>query len=417
MHRQLPLFYKIIWSTIVDDFRKKPVNKVATTPVIEPPAQPNPTAQPQSQPLSRPDPVVPQPLNTSTGLSTDIPKNKKPRKKIVTWSIIGLISAIILTIGGILVWYNMQLAPVDANNTDKKVVQIESGTMPDGIANLLEEEGLIRNASVFLWHTRLAGIQNSLQAGTYRLSPSESTPEIANHLTSGKVDTFNITFLPGATLEDNREVLVSAGYSEANVDAALAKTYDSPLFAGKPADADLEGYIYGETYSFGTDTTVEAILEHVFEEFYSVVEENNLVEAYKAQGLTLYEGIILASIIQREASSTPDDMPQIAQVFYSRLAIDMQLGSDVTYQYIADKTGVPRDLNLDSPYNTRRFPGLPPGPIAAPGEIALKATAQPAEGDYIYFLNGDDNVTYFAHTLDEHEANIVNHCQKKCQIL
>ena len=94
----------------------------------------------------------------------------------------------------------------------------------------------------------------------------------------------------------------------------------------------------------------------------------------------------------------------------------MVLGSDVTYQYIADKTGVTRDPGLDSPYNTRRYPGLTPTPIASPGKAALLAVANPAAGDYIYFLSGDDDVTYFAHTYAEHERNIVDYCQKKCSV-
>jgi UPF0755 protein len=110
-------------------------------------------------------------------------------------------------------------------------------------------------------------------------------------------------------------------------------------------------------------------------------------------------------------------MPQIAQVFYLRLAQSMPLGSDVTYQYIADRTGVARDPDLDSPYNTRRYAGLPPGPIATPGLKALLAVANPAQTDYLYFLSGDDDITYFGRTFQEHEANIKNHCQEKCQIL
>ncbi len=157
------------------------------------------------------------------------------------------------------------------------------------------------------------------------------------------------------------------------------------------------------------------MLEHIFELYYEEVVNNNLVEGFKQQGLNLYEGITLASIIQRE--SIGGDEPQIAQVFYLRLSIDMPLGSDVTYQYIADKMGVTRDTNLDSPYNTRRYPGLPPGPIAVPGIAALKAAANPAEGDYLYFLSGDDDITYFSRTLEGHEQNIVEHCQKKCQII
>ena len=404
----------------MDEFRRKPINKAPASRPVGPSV---PAPQARTRPVllvtppteAQPQPIEQQPLTTDTGLATNV--KKKSRKKILIWSLIGFFVALLLTIGGIFLWYTLQLAPVNSSNTDKQLVVIESGSTPTDIANLLKEKELIRNPTAFLWYSRIEGVQNLLQAGTYRLSPSESTPQIVEHLSSGRVDTFSITFLPGATLADNRKVLIGAGYDASAVDAALAKTYDSPLFAGKPASADLEGYIYGETYSFGTDTSVEAILEHVFDEFYSVVEKNNLVAKFKAQDLTLYEGITLASIVQREASPKADDMPQIAQVFYSRLAMDMPLGSDVTYQYIADKTGVARDPNLDSPYNTRRYAGLPPGPISSPGEKALVAVANPASGDYLYFLSGDDDITYFGRTLEEHEANITNHCQEKCKIL
>ena len=124
----------------------------------------------------------------------------------------------------------------------------------------------------------------------------------------------------------------------------------------------------------------------------------------------------MASIIQREVI-TAADAAQVAQVFKKRYDMGMQLGSDVTYQYIADKTGQARNVNLDSPYNTRRYAGLPPGPISTPGLAALKAVAQPAKGDYLYFLSGDDDKTYFARTNEEHEKNIRNHCQEKCQII
>lgn len=401
----------------MDDFRKTPVNRVRpTAPSVIPQAsaQPQPPVRPPVQSPSQP-PMPPQPLSDTPGISA-VSVKKSPKKRLF-WLLGGIVATLLLIIGGFFAWYTLQLSPVDSSNSDKKLITVKAGSAPGQIATLLESEGLIRNSDAFLWYTRFQGVQNKLQAGAYRLSPSESTQQIVKHLTSGKVDTFTITFLPGATVADNRKVLIGAGYSEEEVDAALAKPYDSPLFAGKPAEADLEGYIFGETYAFGTDATVEAILERTFAQFYKVVQDNNLVARFEAQGLTLYEGITLASIVQREASPQADDMPQIAQVFYSRLATGMPLGSDVTYQYIADKEGLTRDPNLDSPYNTRRYAGLPPGPISAPGEKALKAAANPAEGDYLYFLSGDDDVTYFARTLDEHEANIANHCREKCKII
>jgi len=396
----------------MDFKRKRPVTPpVSTPPAAEPVAQPAPVVStPQSI-----EPQTPQssqvPLDQPTGLTM------KPKKRwlkvllIVVGSIIGLA---LLLFAAAFIWYQHQLSPVGTNKDVLTNITIESGMSPDAIGELLADEHVIRSSLAFNTYNRIAGTRGSLQAGVYKLSPGESTPEIVEHLTSGSVDTFNITFYPGATLAENRKVLLDAGYEASEIDTALTESYGGPLFAAKPANADLEGLIYGETYAFSAGATVHDIIQRSFNQFENVIAENQLTEAYSQRGLTLYEGVILASIIQRE--SVGGDEAQIAQVFYTRLSTDMVLGSDVTYQYIADKTGVTRDPGLDSPYNTRRYPGLTPTPIASPGKAALLAVANPAAGDYIYFLSGDDDVTYFAHTYAEHERNIVDHCQKKCSV-
>ncbi len=399
-------------------------------PVRRPVQQARPPIQPpvQQPPVNRP--VVPQPpAPAETPVSQPIEQSglppKKSKKKMILLIIAGILLLGILAVAALWFWYQMQLSPVDSGNTEKVAVRIEEASTPNEIAATLKEEGVIKNETAFLWYTRIQGVQNQLQAGTYRLSPSESTAQVVEHLVNGSVDTFQITFYPGATLVDNvtkvenridvTSVLKNAGYEDAEITAALAKTYDHPLFEGKPASASLEGYVFGETYEFYSGVSVEDVLTRTFDEFYKWVVQDNLVASYKAQGLSLYEGITLASIVQRESGG--DDKAQIAQVFYSRLAMNMPLGSDVTYQYIADKEGGTRDPNYDSPYNTRRYAGLPPGPIAVPGLSSLTAVAMPASGDYLYFLSGDDHVTYYGRTLEEHEANIKNHCQVKCQII
>lgn len=370
-----------------------------------------PTEPKPSFPIDIPSP---QPIESSpSGL--EVKKKWSKKKKILLFVAMDLVVLLLGLLTAGYFWYQSQLEPVAKGTDDLVKITIEQGSTPAVIGELLEEKKVIKSSQVFSIYVRLSGTQSKLQTGSYRLSPGDTTPEIVTHLTNGNVDTFNITFLPGATLAENKKVLIAAGYSEDEVTAALAATYDSPLFAGKPSSADLEGYIYGETYNFATEATVEDILARTFSQYNSVIVENGLVAAYEARGLSLYEGITLASIIQREASG--GDEAQIAQVFYSRMATGMVLGSDVTYQYIADKTGVERDTNLDSPYNTRRYPGLPPGPISVPGLAALKAVANPAAGDYLFFLSGDDNVTYFARTNAEHEQNIIDHCKVKCSIL
>ncbi|MFZ2125214.1 MAG: endolytic transglycosylase MltG [Candidatus Saccharimonadales bacterium] len=363
--------------------------------------------------------IKPQPIDDqSCGL-----KIKKCIKNRTVLFVGGLILAVIVgSAAGSFAWYNNQLRPVGSDISQLKLITIENGSTPGQVGRLLESESIIRSSTAFDIYARLSGRQNKLQAGMYRLSPAESTPQIVEHLVNGSVDEFSITFYPGATLVDNTDakkkydvttVLRKAEYSDEEIAAAFKASYDSPLFASRPAGADLEGYIYGQTYNFSTGAKLTDILSRTFEEFYSVVQENNLVKKFSDHGLNLYQGITLASIVQREASDATEQK-QVAQVFYSRLKLGMILGSDVTYQYIADKTGVPRDTNLDSPYNTRRFGGLPPGPIASPGLSALLAVANPASGDYLYFLAGDDDKVYFAKTLAEHEANIINHCAVKC---
>lgn len=350
-------------------------------------------------------------------LANEAEKPKRPRKRFLLTIIGGVLLIVLISLAGFFAWYTQQLAAVSPNSDEKIKVVIEPGSGPAGIAKVLKQNDLIRNESVFGWYVRMHGKSGQLQSGAYRLSKSEDVPTIVKHLTSGNTDTFSITFLPGATLAKHRQVLIDAGYDSAQVDAALAKSYDNhPIFDGKPSGADLEGYIYGETYNFGADATPEQIIDRTLDQFESVVKENDLINLYKAQGFTLYQGITMASIIQREVA-TPEDAAQVAQVFKKRYDMGMQLGSDVTYQYIADKTGQARSVDLDSPYNTRRYAGLPPGPISSPGVAALKAVANPAPGDYLYFLSGDDDKTYFARTNEEHEQNIQNHCQKKCQII
>jgi len=356
---------------------------------------------------------APQPIESSpTGLNL---KKSLNRKKIWLFGGIGLLILIIgVAIGGWFV-YQYHLSPLGTDKNEKIKVTIAPNTTPAAIGELLEENKVIRSDQAFTIYTRLSGTQGSLQAGTYRLSPAESTPEIVDHLKNGNVDTFDITFIPGKTLAENRKVLIKAGYTETEVDAALKATYTSPLFETKPASADLEGYIFPDTYKFGSGATVAEILQYTFETYAEVIETNGFVAKFKARDLTLYQGITLASIIERESSG--NDKAQIAQVFFKRMAEGMVLGSDVTYQYIADKTGVARDPNLDSPYNTRRFGGLPPGPIATPGLAALKAVADPADGDFLFFLSGDDDITYFARNNAEHDQNVIDHCKVKCSTL
>lgn len=405
--------------------------------ILPPGGPPKRPLSPQNRPVApatppvRPTPsqVVPLPTLAEPSLkepSDGLKQPKKSKKKIILWIIGGIIALFVLLGAGGMFWYQSSLAPVNKADKGRTRVEIAVGSSPADIAQMLEKKKLIRNVLAFDIYTRLSGTRSTLQAGTYSLSPSESVPDIVKHLTSGKTDEISITFFPGGTLTDPSDkpladktdvtsVLLRAGYEEDEIKSALDKTYNHPLFQDKPAGTTLEGYIFGETYHFMSGSSVEEILERTFDEYYTTIQENNLVEGYKAQGLTLYEGITLASIIQREVSGQ-GDQKQVAQVFYKRLHEDMPLGADSTFIYGAQLLGKTPTVNLDSPYNTRVHKGLPPGPISSPGLGALLAVAAPAGGDYLFFVSGDDGKNYFSRTIEEHEANIRNHCHVNCSL-
>ena len=356
----------------------------------------------------------------------------KIRKRRIWLLALSIIVAILgLSALGATIWYKQMISPFDVRAQQTVRINIKEGMGSSDIAKILEDRNAIKNSLAFSIYTRLHNSGGKFKAGVYSVKPSQSVSEIVGHLTSGKSDEVAITFYPGASLDkkinnsDGREVesvLLKAGFSKEQIKKAFAAKYSSSIFAGKPDNASLEGYIYGETFYISLDETVDQVLKRSINQFEKIVKKYNLEEKFKSRGLTLYQGITLASIIQRESigcgsgAETCEDQRKIASVFYNRLKANMELGSDVTYQYIADKNGLERSPSLKSPYNTRIQKGLPPGPIATPSLSALDAAANPADSSYLYFLSGDDDVTYFAKTNEEHEANIKAHCQKKCQI-
>ncbi len=237
-----------------------------------------------------------------------------------------------------------------------------------------------------------------------------------------QAEVFDFTIRPGETIYDVRSNLIAAGYSEAEADEALTAEYDFAMLRKRPEGASLEGYLFGETAEFYEDTSATEVIEFFLQEMQNTINENKLEAKFRAQGLSLHEGIILASVVQKEAKAA--DMPTVAQVFLTRLNEGMTLGSDVTVTYALDTIDPGRNsfqsneeaLVVDSCYNTRLYTGLPCGAIASPGLAALLAVAEPSDTAYLYFLTGDDGLMYYSYTEDEHLQNAAEHCQNLCQV-
>ncbi len=307
---------------------------------------------------------------------------------------------------------------------------IESGANINLVALSLKNAGLIRNSLVFQIYYRLFHNDSPIKAGDYELNKTMSPAEIVEIITSGRGrgNVFSFTILPGETLREIKQKLIQLGYDEAEVDAAFTTAYTGKydwIFEGRPDGASLEGYLFGDTYEFYKNTAATKVVERMLEEMATTLEKGNFKAKFAEHGLNLYQGITLASIVQKEAN-TPADQAMVAQIFLNRLAQGMSLGSDVTTIYAVDLVDPNREtytdnaaaLAIDSPYNTRLYPGLPYGPISNPGLSALTSVATPdsAAANYLFFLTGDDGMMYYSDTEEGHNRNIHEHCQTLCNV-
>lgn len=326
---------------------------------------------------------------------------------------------VILVAGGIIAQhqYSQDLLPANPSGQSLKI-NIVPNTSAGDIASQLAQDGIIRSEWAFNLYTIRNGARGQLKAGVYKLSPRMSVGEIVSILTRGKVATNLVTIFPGERLDQVKETLIDAGFKPADVAVALeASTYpNNPALVDKPKSAGLEGFLYPDSFAKESTTKPQLIVEESLGEMAKHLTPD-IRAAFAKEGLNVYQGVTLASIVEQEASN-PKDRAQVAQVFLSRLKTDSTLGSDVTALYGAIKAGLklPNDPakaavmanKYDSPYNTHLHTGLPPGPISNVDASALAAVAHPAHTDWLYFVAGHDCKIHFAKTLAGHEENIKN---------
>jgi UPF0755 protein len=302
--------------------------------------------------------------------------------------------------------YQNGLQPVATFGAAKDFVIKPGERVPD-IASALSTADLIRSRNAFITFVNLHGLRARIDAGTYSLSPMQSGQEIADILATGQTLTDRIVVPEGYRVAQIEQLAADHGISIASFQAALDSPHSQPFLQSKPVSVSLEGYLFPDSYEISPQTTAADLVNTMLNTFGERVGPD-YVTAFAAEGLTLHQGLTIASIVESEVSN-PTDRPIVAQIFISRLKMGMSLGSDVTAQYAADLAGVPFSTTINSPYNTLLKPGLPPGPICNPGLNALDAVAHPAQTSYLYFLTGKDGKTYYATTYAQHEQNIAEH--------
>jgi len=282
-------------------------------------------------------------------------------------------------------------------------------TIPTGmgaleIGQLLQDRGLVRSAGVFAWTARLRGQSDDLEAGMYLLNGTLTTPEILRELLKAPLQLRRVTIPEGLSSQQIAQVLAQSGMADSARFVALARDREFARRLGLDAPA-AEGYLFPETYMLNRSATEEEIIRRMVEEFDKVFT-SALYARLDSLKLTRHQAITLASIVEREAV-VQQERPLIAGVFLGRLEKGMMLESCPTVEYALGyhKAHLDNDdLQVDSPYNTYKYPGLPPGPIANPGQAAIQATLFPVRTDYLYFMARGDGTHIFSRNNQQHEA-------------
>ena len=308
------------------------------------------------------------------------------------------------------------LQPTNPGGLDINLTVNQGESVPSIIGKLWEA-GLISNPGVFRSYLQYTGFDTSLQAGEYLLSPAMSAVEITHAMQSSVSPNVTLIILPGWRVEEIANSLSSSGLTiPAEEFLQVVQThFDGYSFSTCLAGNSLEGYLFPGSYTLPRETTMDDLLPQVMMNF-EVQVTNELRNGFTTQGLDLCQATTLASIVQREAVQD-DEMPLIASVFYNRLNSGSVLASDPTVQYALGFNQdqgtwwtnplTLQDLQVNSPYNTYLYSGLPPGPISNPGLAAFQAVAFPAQTPYYYFRSACDGSGrhLFAETFDEHVAN------------
>lgn len=329
--------------------------------------------------------------------------NINNRKKIAVGFAVIILLLIIGSAFAVRKAYESNLQPL--SSSDKGiVVTIEPGSAPGQIAEELKAKGVIKSDWALEWYVRNHNLRDKLKAGTYLFKPSQSVSEIVNQLAEGKVATDLVTILPGKRIDQIKSDLVKSGFSEPDVSAALdpAQYESHPALTDKPKGANLEGYLYPESFQKTAKTSPRQIIKQSLDEMHLYLTPE-IREAFNRQGLTVHQGVILASLIEKEVSND-SDRSKAAQVFIKRLKSGVGLQSNATDDY----------SKIDASYDTYKINGLPPGPISNTTKSSLSAVAFPAQTDWLYFVSGDDGKTHFSKTLEEHQALTEKYCKKLC---
>jgi UPF0755 protein len=321
-----------------------------------------------------------------------------------------LLVLLVVAAGAAGAWIQLRVkAPFRGYSGVEQFVEIPPGASTRAIGDRLVAAGIVRDTLTFRAALWLSGEARHLKAGEYRFDSAMTPADVIVRLARGDVFVVNFTVPEGLTVAEVAKLFESHGFGPAGSFVEAARNA-SLIHELDPAARDLEGYLFPETYPLPRHVPAAKVVAMMVDRFDKTFTAD-MRAAAEGRGLTVRQAVTLGSIVEKE-TARGDERPVVAGVYTNRLRIGMPLQCDPTVIYALAKAGRYNgnihkdDLSIDSPYNTYRYPGLPPGPIASPGKASLEAAVHPSDTGFLYFVSRNDGSHEFARSLEEHNRNV-----------
>jgi UPF0755 protein len=313
---------------------------------------------------------------------------------------------LLILIGSIFLWSAIYL-PVNPNSNETINFSIERGEGAKEISKALSSQKIIKYSPIFRFYALVTGQAKKLQAGNYEVSPSMNVAKIVSKFSKGDVIKEKIVVLEGWNMRDIAKYFQDQKICTEEEFIDLTRSYsnnDISSLKDKPKGLDIEGYLFPDTYEVAPDTSVQDIIKKILLNFDSKLSSDLRGEIVH-QKKSIFDIVTMASLIEREVK-TSEEKKIVSGILWKRINIGMPLQVDATVVYITDRQPTLDDLQIDSPYNTYKYYGLPKGPISNPGLDSIIAAIYPTKTDYLYYLSTPEGKTIFSKTFAEHAVAI-----------
>jgi UPF0755 protein len=345
------------------------------------------------------------------------PARRRGRGLACAFLALALLAVLVVGGGGLVLYARTQLDPPQSSHAQTVSVEVKSGETLDQLADDLQAKGVVRNAFWFRWFARFKGLADRLHAGRFKLDSGMGASAVVARLEEAPdVTIVRVVLAEGLTARQMATRIGSSGVG-VTADQYMAEvqngSFSEPFLSGRPAGASLEGFLFPDTYAIPQGSTAHQVVQMQLDDF--AKRTDSLLKS-PPHGLSVYQLVVLASIVEREARFD-DDRPKVASVLYNRLdqGMDLQVDASVLYGLgVFGRAPTSDELHKDTPYNTYLHSGLPPTPISNPGLASLQGAANPAQTGFLFYVSDGCGHNHYSTTQAQHEQQSAQYVNSPC---